>query len=286
MYDVAMEEPPAFDTYAELIDWTFESSESVADALDSFDQQTRIFEFLEETLHARRTDLSRERARLTQLREHYELFHSQFAPRGWAMSPTVEKDRGYILLGKAIGRGRIEPEEADRVLADRLYDHAFVERLISFLCMAPLRALWEWAPVAGDAAAAMSHRLALPAALSWLAIFEGMWKDLQPHLGRARPRQSLSRGYDLQNLTEGLTFTRESLATVHSVLVTESLDAVLEPIDVAPTNRHALVHGNISGFIQLHHAVKAYTLVEVTVEEAKKLLQVVDSADLEFAPWR
>lgn len=281
-----MEEPPVFGTYEELIDWTFESSESVADALDRFDQQTRIYEFIDQTLQGRRTDLSEHRVRLIRMRDRYELFHSQFAPRGWAMSPTIEKDRGYILLGTAIGKGTVEPEEADRMLADRLYDHAFVERLISFLCMAPLQALWEWAPVAGDAAAAMRHRLALPAALSWLAIFEGMWKDLQPHLGRDRPRQALSRLYDLQNLTEGLTFTRESLATVHSVLVTEHLEAVVEPIEIAPTNRHALIHGNVSGFVQLHHAVKAYTLVEVAVEEAKKLLQVVDSADLKLAPWR
>jgi hypothetical protein len=281
-----MEEPPDFGTYAELIDWTFESSESVADALDRFDQQTRIYEFIHQTLHGQQADMSEQRVQLARMRDRYELFHSQFAPRGWAMSPTIEKDCGYILLGTAISRGTVEPAEADRMLADRLYDHAFVERLISFLCMAPLRALWAWAPVAGDAAAAMRNRLALPAALSWLAVFEGMWKDLQPHLGRDRPRQALSRRFDLQNLSEGLTFTRESLATVHGVLVTENLEAVVEPIDIAPTNRHALVHGNVSGFVQLHHAVKAYTLVEVAVEEAKKLIQDVNSADLEFAPWR
>lgn len=276
---------PKFENPHDMMRWLFDSAPDISTGLERSKRMFELLELINSTIGTP-VDLSEYRADLQRLSDRYALFHRLFTPRGWAMSDTVQADGGYIIVAAALDKQIITAEQGDVWLAERLHAHEGVERLLNFMSMAPLRAIWTWLPAAGEAAMAMRQRHVALSAFSWLVIAEGLWKDLQPVVGRDRPPHFFSIRTEAVPLSEGLTWTRESLVAARKVLIETTEDTFVEPAENAPTNRHSLLHGNVSGFLQLYHGVKAFTLVEAIVNEAKKVISEIEPKWIEPPPWR
>ena len=278
-------EVPRFNSVSEMHRWLFATAPNIHTGIERLRGLTLRFGQLSRVT-GRPVDISDLLKTLDETERRTDLFHRLFAPRGWALSHSIQNSGMYLVVGAALDRDLISESQADQWLTDSLRKNDEVERLLNFLAVAPLRGLWAWLPPASDTAVAMRAGLNLPAALGWMTVAEGIWKEMQPLVGRERPSQFFTRSSEIQHLTESLTWTRESMAAVHQLLIERSDDIFVEPRDSAPTNRHGLVHGNVSGFVEPHHVYKAYTLVEVVVEEAKAVIPLVDDSNIELPPWR
>ena len=60
---------------------------------------------------------------------------------------------------------------------------------------------------------------------------------------------------------------------------------MLEPIDRAPTSRHAMLHGRIAGAVRSVHAAKALAMVDGILEQAQEAIKFAEPAELEPPPW-
>jgi len=88
-----------------------------------------------------------------------------------------------------------------------------------------------------------------------------------------------------QTLTETLTRSRESLVIAHDYMSREVRRTYLEPIEKAPTSRHALLHGRVAGALRKVHVAKAITVVDAILEQATEAIKTASSTDLEPPPW-
>ncbi|MDP3984798.1 MAG: hypothetical protein Q8Q52_07350, partial [Acidimicrobiia bacterium] len=223
---------------------------------------------------------------LARLAKRHAQFQTHLAPRGWALSESVQRDGSYQIALDAVEKAGMAAELFDPWLAKQLLPTSGVERLVAKIASFPLGEVWRWTFVVGEAAQAMRTGLVAPAAFSWFVVSEGLWKDVQELIGSERPRFLFRRGSAEQHpVSERLTWSWESLRVAIDALASAERRTFVEPIDTAPTSRHALLHGQVSGAIHLHHAVKTFTVVEALVEQFQALRTLLPSDRLVLPPW-
>lgn len=119
-------------------------------------------------------------------------------------------------------------------LAPLVLDPSQLERIVDEISTLPVRTMWQWAFLSGEAAAATSAGLFGPAAEAWMTIAGGLWRDLRSWLGG---QGTIYRKGNLanQSLTERLTQSWESLVVTHDYISQSAPRTPLEPIERAAT---------------------------------------------------
>ena len=126
------------------------------------------------------------------------------------------------------------------------------------------------------------------ATYGWLVAAEGMWRDLEAHRIGSRPRSFFgsSKKTRARRFGKRLAWSEESVRAAQLLLGDQNRDVLDEPIQGAATNRHGFLHGNVAGIIPIHHAVKAFTVVDALVEMAEEYAMELDDEKLELPPWQ
>lgn len=236
----------------------------------------------------RKADTSEVRAWIEQVGKRHASFQKFLAPRGWALSPTLQQTGHYIIVARGLELGALTPFQADAGLAVWVLDHGDFDGVLNRFASAPLQGVWRWAWIAGEAMAAMmvgSHALA---SYGWLVIAEGMWRDIEEHRIGSRPKGFYAKSKKARPKRFGaqLAWSEESLIAAHAVLAEDGRTVVNEPVEQAILNRHGFLHGNVAGIIPAHHAVKAFTIVDAMLELAEAYVARLEEDRLEPPPWQ
>ena len=233
-------------------------------------------------------DTSEVRAWIEQVGKRHANFQRFLAPRGWALSPTLQHTGHYIIVARAVELKALTPRQADIGLAHWVLEHGDFDHVLNRMASVPLQGVWRWAWIAGETMAAMMEGSNALASYGWLVIAEGMWRDLEEHRIGSRPKGFYAKSKKTKPKRFGaqLAWSEESLIAAHAVLAEDDRAVVTEPIEEAVINRHGFLHGNVAGFIPVHHAVKAFTIVDAMLELAEAYVADLDGIRLEPPPWR
>lgn len=231
-------------------------------------------------------DFSEARQNLEILATRHQEFMERLAPRGWTFSRVVDRGipvRFYRVAVKFIEVGS-DPDDVDEWLAPLVLDPSQLERVVEEISTLPVRAIWQWAFLSGEAAAATTAGLFGPAAEAWLTIAEGLWRDLRTWLGG---QGTFYRKGNLasQALTERSTQSWESLVVAHDYMSQSAPRTLLEPIERAATSRHGMLHGRVAGALRNVHAAKALAMVDGILEQSQEAITLAEAPDLEPPPW-
>jgi hypothetical protein len=270
---------------AGLLAMALEQARSFTDGIEATKNSLRNLSLLSEMGGGKRLDFAPALESLDRMGREHELFMQNFAGRGWALSPILENPwKLHVVAGKFLELGT-DAEAVDDWLADEVIGHQRAIDIVGEIAAFPVRAIWQWAPLAGEAAWATVGGRWGAAATTWLPIAEGMWRDLRSWTGASKAKFYAKGALGNQRLTEILTRSRESLEEAHDYMSQSVSRTYLEPIDPAPTSRHALLHGRVAGTLRKVHVAKALTVVDAILEQASAALRVADPSDLEPPPW-
>ena len=233
-------------------------------------------------------DTSDVRAWIEQVGKRHANFQRFLAPRGWALSPTLQHTGHYIIVARAMELEALTPPQADLGLAHWVLEHGDFDVVLNRMASVPLQGVWRWAWIAGETMVAMMEGFYALASYGWLVIAEGMWRDLEEHRIGSRPRGFYAKSKKTKPKRFGaqLAWSEESLIAAHAVLAQDDRTVVTEPIEGAVINRHGFLHGNVAGIIPVHDAVKAFTIVDAMLELAEAYVADLDDSRLEPPPWQ
>ena len=228
------------------------------------------------------------RAWIEQVGKRHANFQRFLGPRGWALSPTLQHTGYYIIAARAVELEALTPRQADIGLAHWVLEHGDFDNVLNRMASVPLQGVWRWAWIAGETMVAMIEGFYALASYGWLVIAEGMWRDLEEHRIGSRPRGFYAKSKKAKPKRFGaqLAWSEESLIAAHAVLAQDDRTVVTEPIEGAVINRHGFLHGNVAGIIPVHHAVKAFTIVDAMLELAEAYVADLDDSRLEPPPWQ
>ncbi|MDF1595125.1 MAG: hypothetical protein P1T08_03335 [Acidimicrobiia bacterium] len=271
---------------AELFENMYQMAPTVAEGIASMSRLLENITLTSEMLGEEPPDYSDTKKNLELLASRHREFMERLAPLGWTFSRVLDRGvpvRFYRVAAKFIEVGS-DPDDVDEWLAPLVLDSSELERVVGEVAALPVRAIWQWAFLAGEAATATNAGLFAVAAEAWITIAEGLWRDLRTWLGG---QGTFYRKGDLvnQTLTERLTQSWESLVVAHDYMSRSVNRTMLEPIDRAPTSRHALLHGRIAGAVRSVHAAKALTMIDGILEQAQEAIKLAEPAELETPPW-
>jgi hypothetical protein len=218
------------------------------------------------------------------VRQHAE-FMEHLAPRGWALTEILDSPKAHVIAVDFLTLADADPDAVDDWLVDHVLQHPRSVEVVSDIARTPVRAVWQWAFVAGEAAQAMKIGMWGIAALTWLAVAEGMWRDLRKWLGASSASFYDKGKLKGQTLTETLMRSRESLVVAHDYMSQSVNRTYLEPTDLAPTSRNAILHGRVAGSLRRVHAAKALTVVDAILEQAAVGITNARPEALEEPPW-
>lgn len=228
------------------------------------------------------------RAWIDQVGKRHANFQRFLAPRGWALSPTLQQTGHYIIVARALELGALSPLQADAGLAHWVLEHGDFDDVLNRLASTPLQGAWRWAWIASEAMRAMMAGSSALATYGWLVIAEGMWRDMEEHRIGSRPKGFFAKSKKTRPKRFGaqLAWSEESLIAAHAVLAEDDREVANEPIGEATLNRHGFLHGNVAGIIPAHHAVKAFTIVDAMLELAEAYAADLVEGRLEPPPWK
>lgn len=233
-------------------------------------------------------ELERLREWVDEVERRHAIFVRQLAPLGWALSPFVQDTGHYLIVAKSLELKALTPLQADRALAAWLLEWGDHDAFLNRIADTPLHGVWRWTWIAGEAMNATLRGNGALAAFGWLVIAEGMWRDVEGKRTGSRPKgfYSKSRKRKARRFGDNLPWPEASLAAAQQILGRESGEIVDEPLGNATTNRHGLLHGNVAGFISLHHAVKTMTVVDALVDMAIAYVRELPEGKREPTPWQ
>jgi hypothetical protein len=194
----------------------YQMAPTVAEGMSAMNRLMDNIVLASEMLGEAAPDYSEARRNLEILATRHQQFMEHLAPRGWTFSRVV--DRGFPVRFYRVAVGFIEagsdPDDVDEWLAPLVLDRSNLERIVEEISTLPVTAIWQWAFLSGDAAAASTAGLFGPAAEAWMTIAEGLWRDLRTWLGGQGTSYRRGNLSD-QALTERLTQSWESLVVAH-----------------------------------------------------------------------
>jgi hypothetical protein len=269
----------------ELLTMLTEQAPTFAEGIETMKRGLDNLALVQELAGGPRPDFSSAHESFDRMAAEHETFMQNFAERGWALSPILESPwKLHVIAGKFLEIAG-DRDAVDEWLADRVIEHQRSVDIVGEIATSPIRAIWQWAFLAGEATWAMTAGRWGAAATTLLPIAEGMWRDLRTWTGASTAKFYDKGSLADQRITETLTRSRESLVKAHDYMSQSVSRTYLEPVDPAPTSRHALLHGRVAGSIRKVHAAKALTVVDAILEQAAAALRIADPADLDQPPW-
>ena len=242
---IAVQESPA-----EFFENMYQIAPTVAEGMSTMSRLLDNITLTSKMLGEEPPDYSEAKQNLDILATRHQEFMERLAPRGWTFSRVVDRGipvRFYRVAVKFIEVGS-DPDDVDEWLATVVLDPSQLERVVEEISTLPVRAIWQWAFLSGEAAAATSAGLIGPAAEAWMTIAEGLWRDLRSWLGRSghvlSERQPCESGAD-----RAVTQSWESLVVAHDYMSQSAPRTLLEPIERAATSRHGMLHGRVAGAV-------------------------------------
>jgi hypothetical protein len=270
--------------FPELMRILVEMSPTVADSGVMMNRGLDLIANISSTLGESEPGFSKARESMERLVRQHADFMEHLAPRGWALTEILENPKAHVIAVKFLEHGG-DPDGVDDWLVDHVLAHPRSVEIVGDIARTPVRAIWQWGFVAGEAAKAMRMSMWSTAAFTWLALAEGMWRDLRDWLGASSATFYDKGKLGKQTLTETLTRSRESLVVAHDYMSKSVRRTYLEPIEIAPTSRNALLHGRVAGSLRRVHAAKALTIVDAILEQATVAVGNAKADDLEDPPW-
>jgi hypothetical protein len=199
----------------------------------------------------------------------------------------VQQTGHYLIIAAALDKGALTTEQADVGLAEWLLEYVDFEDFLNRVASTPLHGVWRWTWVCAESTEATLERTGALATYGWLVAAEGMWRDLEAHRIGSRPKSFFgsSKKTRARRFGKRLAWSEESVGAAQLLLGDQSREISDEPVQRAATNRHGFLHGNVAGIIPIHHAVKAFTVVDALVEMAQEYANELDGRKLEQPPW-
>lgn len=271
--------------FPELMRAQVEMSPTVADSGVKMNRSLDLIAGISQAFGGSHPDFSEARESMERLVRQHAEFMEHLAPRGWALTEILDYPRAHVIAVDFLTLADADPDAVDDWLVDHVLRHPRSVEIVGDIARTPVRAVWQWAFVAGEATQAMKLGMWGTAAFTWLGVAEGMWRDLRKWLGASSANFYDKGKLNNQTLTANLTRSRESLVVAHDYMSQSANRTYLEPTDLASTSRNALLHGRVAGSLRRVHAAKVLTVVDAILEQATVAITNASTEALEEPPW-